>query len=102
MVRRLLLLGVAALVAVGLVAVGLVVVAMTPWEAPGVDVEQQQPDFSILVFSKTTGYRHDSIGAGVQALRELGAEHGFGITATEDARAFTAERLSGYAAVVFL
>ena len=62
----------------------------------------QQPDYSILVFSKTTGYRHDSIGAGVQALQELGAEYGFGVTATEDAAAFTEEHLSGYAAVVFL
>ncbi|MEU4525502.1 ThuA domain-containing protein [Amycolatopsis sp. NPDC024027] len=52
----------------------------------------------VLVFSKTAGYRHDSIPAGIRAIRELGAVHGFDVTATEDASAVTA----AYDAVVFL
>ncbi|WP_377268626.1 ThuA domain-containing protein [Peterkaempfera sp. SMS 1(5)a] len=56
----------------------------------------------MLVFSRTTGYRHDSIPAGVAAFRELGTEHGFSVHATEDHRVFTEESLAGYAAVVFL
>ncbi|ADJ48501.1 hypothetical protein AMES_6675 [Amycolatopsis mediterranei S699] len=52
----------------------------------------------VLVFSKTAGYRHDSIPAGVRAIRELGAAHGFDVTATEDAPEFA----DSYAAVVFL
>jgi type 1 glutamine amidotransferase len=55
----------------------------------------EAPD--ILVFSKTAGFRHESIPAGVQALREL-----FRIDATEDAHAFTADNLARYRAVVFL
>ncbi|MEQ0560778.1 ThuA domain-containing protein [Amycolatopsis sp. NEAU-NG30] len=53
----------------------------------------------VLVFSKTAGYRHDSIPAGIQAIRELGAAHGFDVTATEDASALTS---APWAAVVFL
>ena len=52
----------------------------------------------VLVFSKTAGYRHDSIPAGIRAIRELGSASGFDVTATEDASAITAS----YAAVVFL
>ncbi|XVQ89639.1 hypothetical protein ACQP2K_20165 [Microbispora siamensis] len=29
--------------------------------------------FKVLVFSKTAGFRHDSIPAGIQAIRDLGA-----------------------------
>jgi type 1 glutamine amidotransferase len=59
-------------------------------------------EYDILVFSKTTGFRHESIPAGVQAFRELGRADGFAVTATEDAAAFTPEHLGRYAAVVFL
>ncbi|MFC7110611.1 ThuA domain-containing protein [Nonomuraea rubra] len=58
------------------------------------------PAYQVLVFSKTAGFRHDSIPAGVQAIRDLGAAGNFTVTATEDAGAFT--DLSGYEAVVFL
>ena len=56
----------------------------------------------VLVFSKTTGFRHASIPAGIAAVEGLGAEHGFTVTATEDASAFTADGLATYDAVVFL
>jgi type 1 glutamine amidotransferase len=56
----------------------------------------------VLVFSKTAGYRHASIPAGIAAIRELGAKNGFDVTPTEDAGAFSAAGLAPYAAVVFL
>ena len=56
----------------------------------------------VLVFSKTAGFRHNSIGAGVEAVRQLGAEHGFSVTATESGAAFTDAGLAGVDAVVFL
>jgi len=56
----------------------------------------------VLVFTRTTAFRHDSIPAGTAALRELGQEHGFAVEATEDPRAFTAASLAGRSAVVFL
>ncbi|XVV01232.1 ThuA domain-containing protein [Actinosynnema sp. CA-248983] len=58
--------------------------------------------YDVLVFSKTTGYRHDSIPAGIEAVRALGAANGFTVTATEDSAHFTADTLARYGAVVFL
>ncbi|MFZ4205085.1 ThuA domain-containing protein [Streptomyces griseoincarnatus] len=53
---------------------------------------------ALLVFTRTTDYRHESIPAGIAALRALG---GFGIHAHEDPAALE-EPLDRYAAVVFL
>jgi type 1 glutamine amidotransferase len=55
----------------------------------------------ILVMSKTAGFRHGSIGAGVEALRTMGAEHGFAVDVTEDAAVFAPDRLAAYDVVVF-
>jgi len=60
------------------------------------------PAGRVLVFSRTTGYRHESIPAGVRALRELGAERGLAVEATEDPAALAEGGLERYAAVVFL
>ncbi|WP_422769888.1 ThuA domain-containing protein [Plantactinospora sp. WMMC1484] len=56
----------------------------------------------VLVFSKTAGFRHDAIPAGIAAIRQLGAANGFAVTATEDAAAFSTGNLGQYQAVVFL
>ncbi len=56
----------------------------------------------ILVFSKTEGFRHQSIEVGIQAIKDMGTAEGFQVDATEDASAFDEENLSQYAAVVFL
>ena len=60
------------------------------------------PTFSILVFSKTAGFRHDSIPAGVEAVRRLGPARGFSVDASEDAGVFTDDSLAKYKVVVFL
>ena len=60
------------------------------------------PRFRVLVFSRTTGYRHASIPAGVAAIRRLGRARGFGVDHTEDEGRFTDRGLAPYAAVVFL
>jgi Trehalose utilisation len=39
----------------------------------------------VLVFSKTAGFRHDSIPNGIAAIQQLGTENGFQVDATEDA-----------------
>ncbi|WP_436801353.1 ThuA domain-containing protein [Streptomyces griseorubiginosus] len=59
-------------------------------------------DRRVLVFSKTAGFRHDSIPEGVAAIRDLGTSNGFTVDATEDANAFTSRNLRRYDAVVFL
>ena len=56
----------------------------------------------ILVFSKTTGYHHESIAAGNIAIQQLGKENGFDVDTTTDASWFTDDSLKKYAAIVFL
>ncbi|HET6532672.1 MAG TPA: ThuA domain-containing protein [Actinoplanes sp.] len=77
----------------------LAAILLLPPVAPAVAADDP---YDVLVFSKTAGFRHDSIPAGVQAVRDLGAANGFTVTATEDAAAFTTANLAGYEAVVFL
>ena len=60
------------------------------------------PTFSALIFSKTTGYRHDSIPNGIAAITDLGAADGFAVDATEDSTLFTDENLANYQVVIFL
>ncbi|MBB5906356.1 ThuA domain-containing protein [Actinoalloteichus hymeniacidonis] len=59
-------------------------------------------EFDALVFSKTAGFRHDSIPAGIEAIEALGAEHGFNVTATEDAEDFNDDTLAQYEVVIWL
>jgi type 1 glutamine amidotransferase len=58
--------------------------------------------FSVLVFSRTVGYRHASIPTGVAALQALGEQDGYRVDATEDGKAFTDANLAKYRVVVFL
>ncbi|MFI0986543.1 ThuA domain-containing protein [Streptomyces exfoliatus] len=56
----------------------------------------------VLVFSRTAGFRHDSIGTGITALKEIGAGSDITVDATEEPRQFTTANLARYDAVVFL
>lgn len=58
--------------------------------------------YQILVFSRTAGYRHDSIPHGVSVLSRLGPAHDFEATATEDPSVFNDASLADYDVVVFL
>lgn len=59
-------------------------------------------DYDVLVFSKTAGFRHGSIPDGIAAVQKLGAEHGFSVTATEDATQFNDANLAQYEVVLWL
>lgn len=56
----------------------------------------------ILVFTKTTGYRHKSIEKGVKTLRNLGIKNNFSIVQTEDSLQFNDANLKKYDLVLFL
>jgi cytochrome c len=60
------------------------------------------PTFTILLFSKTEGFRHDSIPAGIAAIQQQGRQRGFAVDASEDAAVFGDEPLKKYNVVVFL
>ncbi|GAA1408336.1 lectin [Catellatospora coxensis] len=81
----------------GAATAALTVAAMTATPAAAADAP-----YDVLVFSKTAGFRHDSIAVGTQAIRDLGAANNFTVTATEDAAQFNAANLAQYEAVVFL
>jgi cytochrome c len=81
-------------------AVLLLLVATTAGFAIARQVQQQRP--RILVFSKTAGFRHQSIPAGIAAVKKLGAENGFDVDVTEDATAFNDANLRKYRAAVFM
>jgi len=56
----------------------------------------------LLIFSKTTGFRHASIPDGIAAIRTMATRHHIFVDATEDATAFTVDNLKRYKAVIFL
>ncbi len=64
--------------------------------------KEKQNKIRVLVFSKTTGFRHSSIPNGKAAIQKLGWENNFEVDTTEDAGYFTEENLKKYAAIVFL
>ena len=76
-----------------------VTTSLTVVPAPQADAA---PLSRILVFSKTAGFRHSSIDEGIAAIRTLGSQNGFAVTATEDANQFTTANLAQYQAVVWL
>lgn len=56
----------------------------------------------VLIFSKTVGWHHTSIPAGIKAIMKLGQENNFDVDTTIDATKFTYDNLKQYAAVIFL
>ncbi|HEU5470216.1 MAG TPA: ThuA domain-containing protein [Actinophytocola sp.] len=62
---------------------------------------QPAPRFNVLVFSKVNGFFHDSIPAGKAAIAELGTQHDFAVTVSDDAALFTDAGLAPFDAVIF-
>jgi type 1 glutamine amidotransferase len=56
----------------------------------------------VMLYTRTTGYRHDSIAAGVQMMELLGERDGFVVDHGEEPGAFTAANLARYALVAWL
>jgi cytochrome c len=83
-----------------IVAAVSVVLALATLAAAAPSQSPAQP--RVLVFTKTAGFRHASIPAGLAAIRELGAQSGIAVVTTENAAAFTDANLRRYEAVVFL
>jgi type 1 glutamine amidotransferase len=56
----------------------------------------------VLVYSGSTGFRHDSIPAAVEAMKKIGTKAGYEVDATEDPEVFSAEKLAPYKVIVFV
>ena len=88
-------------------ATGLIVFGALAACAPGTGQIAHRHDFgesaiSVLVFSKTTEFRHSSIKNGIAMIQQLGIGNDFSVDATEDSSLFTDENLANYQVVVFL
>lgn len=81
-------------------AISLCACAVVPTQDPSEAADD--PAFAVLVFSKTAGFRHGSIPAGIAAVEKLGKKHGFAVEKTEDASKFTPEWVKQFDAVIFL
>jgi type 1 glutamine amidotransferase len=57
---------------------------------------------SVLIFSKTNGYRHQSIETGIAAIQKLGTTNNFTVDATEDSLYLTDANLKKYKTIIFL
>ncbi|MFI6080001.1 ThuA domain-containing protein [Streptomyces sp. NPDC051217] len=57
--------------------------------------------YRVLVFSKVTNFEHESIQAGIDGIKKLGAENGFEVEASDDAGVFTDANLGRFQAIVF-
>lgn len=56
----------------------------------------------VLVYSGSTGYRHESIPAAVASIKSLAEKAGYTIDTSEDPEVFTAENLAQYKALVLV
>jgi type 1 glutamine amidotransferase len=88
--------------ALGPVAVAVLLTAACPAPEPAPEPGPAADPYRVLVFSRTAGFRHDSIPAGIRAVRDLGAAHSFRVTAIEDPALFTTAALAPFRVVVFL
>jgi type 1 glutamine amidotransferase len=58
--------------------------------------------FKALLFTKTDGFHHESILAGVEAIRQLATRHHFAVDWQENAGVFNDKALENYKVVIFL
>lgn len=79
------------------------------WFGGGGDVFEGEPPMlpqalgavPLLVFTKTNGFRHDSIPASVEALKAIAAENGWTIFETNNGAVFNDGQLARFKAVIF-
>ena len=64
--------------------------------------EASPSKLNVLVFSKTAGFRHNSIANGIKILSELAQEHAWELTSTENSQLITPVFLTHFDVVVFL
>jgi uncharacterized protein len=74
----------------------------TPDVVPAGPYAPRSGPFKMLVYSRTTGFRHDSIAQGKLMLQEIASEQGFEITETEVNDLITPEGLAQFEILFFM
>ncbi|TDC45744.1 carbohydrate-binding protein [Jiangella ureilytica] len=82
-------------------AAALAATALTGGALASAVEEPTTESFDALVFSRVTNFYHDSIPAGQALIEQLGEEHGFNVTISDDPANFTDETLAQYEVVIF-
>ena len=67
---------------------------------PGLSSARPAP--KVLIYSGSTGFRHDSIPAADEAIKGIATKLGYGVDVSEDPAVFTKESLAQYKAIVFV
>src|SRR6188768_1224387 len=62
----------------------------------------QQKQFKVLLVTTTRGWHHESLHAGVLALKEMGIKNFFDVILWEDPKGFTDKYMEQFQAVIFL
>ncbi|ORY64286.1 ThuA-like domain-containing protein [Pseudomassariella vexata] len=57
---------------------------------------------SLLIFTKTAGFRHDSIPSGIELVTSVAERKNWSVTATEDSSIFTSSNLTSFTSLVFI
>jgi uncharacterized protein len=68
---------------------------------PGLAASAKAPA-KVLIYSGSTGFRHDSIPAADAAIRGVATGLGYGVDVSEDPAVFTKDNLAQYRAIVFV
>ncbi len=67
------------------------------------EVQEPKKTRTVLIYSRTQGFRHDSIPYGIHCLTELGKRTGaFSVVATEDSEVFKDENFMDYDGIIML
>ncbi len=101
------LIAVVILVGVGFYTFGLYMVKKLPWQHPVFEtIRPADPgtigEKGVLIFSKTNGFRHESIEAGIAALTKTGQGKGWKVVTTENGAFFNDDYLGRFKVVIFL
>jgi type 1 glutamine amidotransferase len=67
-----------------------------------IELKRLPPTPRLLIFSKTSGYRHPAIEPAINAIEKLASTHDFEVESTEDAKRFNDVDLARFDAVCFL
>ncbi|MEO9947309.1 ThuA domain-containing protein [Paraglaciecola sp.] len=76
--------------------------AITACGRENIQQNDKKQDLKVLVFSKTEGFRHNSIKPGIEYLSTSLAQEGTQVVASEDSKIFNDADLSTFSAIIFL
>ncbi|PXY27349.1 ThuA domain-containing protein [Prauserella muralis] len=100
--RRTMVLVTSATLALGLSSIPALGQAQQPVPQQNAPRQNAESPVDVLVFHGAADKQDDPVGAATQAIKDLGAQHGFDVESTTDPAVFSPDKLDDYRGVVFL